>query len=47
MGKVQVYQEPNRGEHLIGKTGILPVYNMHILAALFLFLLHFAPAYLT
>lgn len=47
MGKVQVYQEPNRGEHLIGKTGILPVYSVQILATLFLFLLHFAPASLT
>lgn len=46
MGKVQVYQEPNRGEHLIGKTGILPVYSVQILATL-LFLLHFAPASLT
>lgn len=41
MGKVQVYQEPNRGEHLIGKTGNLPNSDVHVLATLFLDSLEF------
>jgi len=36
MGKVQVYQEPNRGEHLIGKIGNLPNNDVHVFATLFL-----------
>uniref|UniRef100_A0A8C3J3M4 Phosphoribosyl pyrophosphate synthase-associated protein 2 n=3 Tax=Neoaves TaxID=3078114 RepID=A0A8C3J3M4_9CHAR len=36
MGKVQVYQEPNRGEHFIGQTGNLPNSDVHVLATLFL-----------
>lgn len=34
MGKVQVYQEANRGEHLISKTGNAP--DLNVLVPLFL-----------
>uniref|UniRef100_A0A674H2K3 Phosphoribosyl pyrophosphate synthase-associated protein 2 n=2 Tax=Estrildinae TaxID=40155 RepID=A0A674H2K3_TAEGU len=36
MGKVQVYQEPNRGEHLISKTGNAPDTDLNVLVPLFL-----------
>lgn len=36
MGKVQVYQEPNRGEHLISKTGDVPDTDLRVLVPLFL-----------
>lgn len=36
MGKVQVYQEPNRGEHLISKTGSVPDTDLNALVTLYL-----------